>query len=103
MMESLTGLGVGSEHEEARNDQEGLMVSTMDQEEEVKPELEHGGEHMPVDDGSRRVQLGRKSHGAVNERSPTNPLIIRVPFFLLFCFHKETPKMKKVKGYHWGT
>ena len=70
-MESLTGLGVGSEHEEAQNDQEALMVSTMGQEEEVRPELEHGGELMPVDDGSRRVQLGRKSHGAVNEIRPS--------------------------------
>ena len=35
-------------------------------------------------------------------RFPSSPLIIRVPFFLLFGFNKGTPK-KRVKGYYWGT
>ena len=30
--------------------------------------------------------------------APPNPLIIRVPFFLLFSFNKETPKYKGHKG-----
>ena len=26
---------------------------------------------------------------------PSNPLIVKVSFFIPFCFHKETPKKKK--------
>ena len=31
-------------------------------------------------------------HEGHNTRFPSNPLTIRVPFFLLFNFNKETPK-----------
>ena len=31
-------------------------------------------------------------------RFPSNPLMIRVPLFLLFSFDKETPKSKGQKG-----
>ena len=34
----------------------------------------------------------------LESRFPSNPLIIRVPFFLLFNFNKETPKEKGQKG-----
>ena len=36
-------------------------------------------------------------------RFPSNPLMIRVPFFLLLSFNKETPKMKREKGHYWST
>ena len=36
-------------------------------------------------------------------RFPSSPLIIRVPFFLLFGSNKGTQKRKSVKGYYWGT
>ena len=38
-------------------------------------------------------------------RFPSNPLTIRVPFFLLFSFNKETPRQKgELLGYlgFWG-
>ena len=31
-------------------------------------------------------------------RFPSNPLVIRVPFFLLFSFNKEIPAQKRQKG-----
>ena len=33
-----------------------------------------------------------------NIRFPSSPLMIRVPFFLLFDFNKGTQKEKRVKG-----
>ena len=33
-----------------------------------------------------------QSQASPKPRFPSNPLIIRVPFFLLFTFNKETPK-----------
>ena len=35
---------------------------------------------------------------SVGARFPSNPFIIRAPFFLLFSFKKETPKLKGQKG-----
>ena len=35
--------------------------------------------------------------------SPATPLIIRVPFVLIFGFDKETPQIKRAKGYYSGT
>ena len=33
----------------------------------------------------------------VRGRFPPNPLIMKVPFFLTFCFNRETPKNKEGK------
>ena len=37
-------------------------------------------------------------HDDIGYRAPSNPLIIRVPFILIFGFSKETPKFKGQKG-----
>ena len=42
----------------------------------------------------REIQKTRAS----TRRFPSNPLIVRVTFFLLFNFTKETPKLKGQKG-----
>ena len=34
---------------------------------------------------------------------PSSPVEIRVPFFLLFGFHKGTQKEKRAKGSYWET
>ena len=39
--------------------------------------------------------------GLLLTRFPSNPLMIRVPFFL-FNFNKR-PRNKRAKGYYWGT
>ena len=40
--------------------------------------------------------------GRLTASFPSSPLIIGVPVFLIFGFNKETPQIKRAKGYHWG-
>ena len=38
-----------------------------------------------------------------NSRFPSNPLITRVAFFMIFSFNKENPKQKSRNGYYRNT
>ena len=49
---------------------------------------------LPPDGAKKPGKLGDNSF----TRFPSNPLMIRVPFFLLFNLNKETPKWKGQKG-----
>ena len=47
--------------------------------------------------------FGEYDATSIMTRFPSNPLIIRVPFFLIFGFNKGDPKPKRAKGYYLGT
>ena len=46
---------------------------------------------IPTSVSARTAGMDLSSMGTVS-RFPSNPLIMRVPFFLMFSFNKETPK-----------
>ena len=51
----------------------------------------------------RLATRGLRLQGMTFARFLSVPSMIRVPFFLLFGFHKGTPKLKRAKGHYSGT
>ena len=56
---------------------------------------------------ARKFQAGPESvlslREKCNSRFPSNPLIMKVPFLLIFSLKKRDPQIKREKVYHWGT